>query len=143
MIDLVVVGGALGASWGGPVGWAAFLYGPRFQLARKFVQATQDTPQEDADLLPFVAALTWFAKNNLVENLVVLCCSDSKTLVAAGEDPKLRSSKLWRKIQALEQKGFRVRWLWQAQEKNPELFDNAEQARQQFVRTLETAAAGG
>src|SRR4051812_23956680 len=58
--DLFVVGGAVGASWGGPAGWAAFLHVPSRGLSRKLVGNKTDSVQAEVDVLPIAAAIQWY-----------------------------------------------------------------------------------
>ncbi len=134
-VDVLVVGGAVGASWGGPAGWAAFLYAPTYGVGRKFAEAVPDTTQLAADVLPFVAAIQWFHDQHGGKPVSVLCCSDSQEIVSAGTDPSLRQTNDWTYIEWFERQGYTIRWLWHAREQHPEVFKEAERVRSIFARS--------
>jgi hypothetical protein len=136
-IDLLVVGGGIGASWGGPAGWAAFLYAPSISVARKFAEAIPDATQAEVDVLPFVAAIQWFHDHHFTgAPVTVLCCSDAKDIVRAGLDPALRQTNDWTYIDWFEKQGYQIKWLWQARDQQPAVFEEAERARTLFTRAI-------
>lgn len=133
--DLLVVGGAAGSSWGGPAGWAAFAYVTATEETKKLVAVAEDVRLQDADVLPFLAALEWFDKHHHVEGQPtrVLFCSDSPALVRAGNDPTERTQLYWIEVEAFEKRGYQIFWVWDSRPNNPAVFEEAERVRRTLL----------
>lgn len=133
--DLLVVGGAVGASWGGPAGWAAFVHATATGETTKLVASVENMTLQDADILPFLAALAWFDQHHHLAGTTprVVCCSDSRDLVRAGNLSAERKPRYWREIANFEAKGYLIYWLWDGRNNNPDVFAEAERARQDLL----------
>ncbi len=132
--DLLVVGGAVGASWGGPAGWAAFMHIPALGLGgyKKLAGAVPDKTQDSVDLMTFVAAIQWYHDKFWIANTTVevFCVSDSPELVKAGADPATREGRFdWTFITWFEERGYHLTWIWQPRDENKPVFQEAERVR--------------
>lgn len=120
MFELMVVGGAVGSSWGGPAGWAAYVIvrdGPAVRLV-----AAGEATLAEADLKPFQAALLWHrAKYTPGKALFI---TDSPDLV----DRK-----------ASEFEGYDITWQIEPRVENAKLFEEADRARAAFSAQHERA----
>lgn len=134
--DLFVIGGAVGASWGGPAGWAAFIYAPALNLSQKLVDVLPDIRKDEADVLPFVAAIQWYHNTHgfAAEQHHVICVTDSQRLYRAGNLVDPRDSEDWAYIVWFESRGYKIQWVWRSRDENEMVFEDAEHARQQFIR---------
>lgn len=144
-VDLFVVGGAVGAFWGGPVGWAAFVHCPRTSETHKIVDGEPRAVVDEADLKPFAAAIQWwhnkYNSSGIIEVPRVLCVTDAPAVVAAGKTPELRDSSRsdWRFIDWFERRGYRIEWHWESRERHPGVIAEAEAVRER-LRLDATAA---
>jgi len=148
--DVLVIGGAAGASWGGPAGWSAFVHVPSTNESKKLVGAQEDLPVNRADLLAIAAAIQWFHNRygvNMDPKVRVLCCTDSVHLERAGRNPALRSGEDWLYISWFEQRGYQITWRWTSRDQCPAVYQEAENARRAFssavVRRPVAASAAG
>lgn len=137
MHDLLVVGGAAGASWEGPAGWSAFVIVPRTNERKMLVGAQADTRLERADLLGIAAAIQWYHDRYVVAEQApaprVLCCTDSRQAVQAGTRQAPRSVEEWLYIEWFEHRGYRIDWLWASRDQHPQVYQEAERARHLFA----------
>jgi hypothetical protein len=136
--DLLVIGGAVGASLGGPAGWSAFLYVPAESASMKICGKEPDIQLGQADVLPFAAALLWYDENHPDRGAItnVLCCTDSRDLVEAANGHAARNGTGWDVISGFEKRGYRFTWVLESRDHNPAVFQEAARVRQELVAAL-------
>lgn len=142
--DLLVIGGAAGASWGGPAGWSAFVHVPSTTESKKLVGAQEDLAIQRADPLPFAAAVQWYHNRYGVNRrpgtkVNVLCCTDSLMLARAGAKTIQRHCEDWVYLEWFEQRDYELTWHWTSRDQCPAVYLEAEHAR----RTFASAIRGG
>jgi hypothetical protein len=135
--DLIVIGGAVGARWGGPVGWAAFIIIPSTGESKKIVDGSAEATQDDADVMPFAAAIQWWhnAHNSKSEIMrpQVLCITDAPDVITAGVNPWKRNlASDWRFITWFETRGYEISWTWESRYEHLPIIQEALHARKKF-----------
>lgn len=121
MFELMVVGGAVGSSWGGPAGWAAYVIvrnGPAVRLV-----AAGEATLAEADLKPFQAAMLWHRARYAPGKALFI--TDSTDLVGRA---------------APEFDGYDIVWQVEPRVENAKLFEEADRARLAFSSAHGSAA---
>ena len=138
VVDLFVVGGGVGALWGGPVGWAAFALVTATSEAVKLVDGALNATVAEADIMPFAAAIQWWHNTpHGIQNPVVLCVTDSPDIVEQGRLPQTRDLTTdWRFIDWFERRGYRIHWTWEPRDRHTGVIQAAEGVREVFRERL-------
>lgn len=133
--DLLVIGGAVGASLGGPAGWSAFLHVQATADSMKLCGVERNVLLNEADVLPFVAALRWYHDTQFKDGdqPTVLCCTDSPAMVTAGVDRALRNQDDWRALEVFEDLGYQIQWSLESRDRNPAIFQEAARVRRELI----------
>lgn len=145
-VDLFVIGGGVGALWGGPVGWAAFALIPATSQTVKLCDGSPNARVDDADVMPFAAAIQWWHNQHWKPEGTadVLCVSDSPGVIAAGRSPELRDPQSdWRFIQWFEDRGYSIQWQWEPRDRHLEVYEAAKAVRETFRGTLPRTSIPG
>jgi hypothetical protein len=137
-VDLFVVGGGIGALWGGPVGWAAFALVTATNQAMKLTDGALNATAAEADIMPFAAAIQWWHDTGHgILQPRVLCVTDSPEVVELGTNPYARDLRTdWRFIDWFERRGYQISWLWESRNDHAAVVSAAEQAREAFRERL-------
>lgn len=143
--NLFVIGGAVGVSWGGPAGWAAFIYLPETKASHRMAEAVPHATQHQADALPFAAAIQWYHDKHrgITPKPEILCLSDNELLVNEGNNPTFRRYDLdenWKYVRWLEERGYRISWLWDHRNRNMDVFCEATRVRDLFIKSMPPVA---
>lgn len=118
--DAVLVGDGSGSKFGQPIGFACVLLTKDSMQRRVFHGAMNDATVNMAELLAYVAPLTWYANSVSDDEKLrvrhVHIITDSQYVQTRGESGALpakgKNAILFAAINAMERFGLRLHWHW-------------------------------
>lgn len=111
--DLIVIDGALAATWGLDPGWGAVAFLPATSEVKKIVDPAFDAASRD-DVLPLAAAIQWYhyARKPKGHRPRVDVATDSlEIMISAGDPMRGGDGSDWRFMRWFET-GYEIRWLY-------------------------------